>query len=39
MTTIDEINKMLADKDIDPKLKKRLEERKQILTDNKTVEK
>ena len=37
--TIDEINKMLADKDIDPKKKKRLEERKQILTDNKTVEK
>ena len=37
--TIDEINKMLADKDIDPKLKKRLDERKQILTDNKTVEK
>lgn len=37
--TIDEINKMLADKDIDPQLKKQLEERKQILTDNKTVEK
>jgi len=37
--TIDEINKMLADKNIDPQLKKRLEERKQILTDNKTVEK
>lgn len=39
MTTIDEINKMLADKNIDPKLKKQLEKKKQILTDNKTVEK
>ena len=37
--TIDEINKMLADKDNEKKKKKRLEERKQILTDNKTVEK
>ena len=37
--TIDEINKMLNDKNIDPQLKKHLEERKQILTDNKTVEK
>lgn len=37
--TIDEINKMLKDESIDPQLKKRLEERKKILTDNKTVEK
>jgi len=36
---IDEINKMLKDKNISPELKASLEKRKQILTNNKEVKK
>lgn len=36
---VDEINKMLAKKDISPELKKALEQRKDILLKNKTVKK
>ena len=34
---VDEINKMLAKKDISPELKKALEERKNILVNDKIV--
>ena len=34
---VDEINKMLAKKDISPELKKALEERKKILVNDKIV--
>lgn len=36
---IKEINKMLEDKDISPEIKKALEQRKEILTNNKVVKK
>ena len=36
---VDEINKMLAKKDISPELKKALEERKKILVNDKVVTK
>ena len=36
---IKEIEKMLKDKNINPQMKKALEEKKRILTENKTVEK
>jgi hypothetical protein len=36
---VDEIDKMLAKKDISPELKKALEQRKDILLKNKTVKK
>ncbi len=36
---LDEIDKMLAKKDISPELKKALEQRKDILLKNKTVKK
>lgn len=36
---VDEIDKMLAKKDISPEIKKALEQRKDILLKNKTVKK
>lgn len=36
---VKEIEKMLKDKNINPQMKKELEEKKRILTENKTVEK
>lgn len=36
---IKEINKMLSDKDISPEMKKALEKRKEILTNDKVVKK
>lgn len=36
---VDEINKILAKKDISPELKKALEERKKILVNDKEVKK
>ena len=36
---VEEIDKMLAKKDISPELKKALEQRKKILLKNKTVKK
>lgn len=39
MKTIQDIEKLLKDPNISPAFKKKLEEKKRILTDNKTVKK
>lgn len=39
MKTINDIEKLLKDPNIPPSFKKQLEEKKRLLTDNKTVKK